>query len=60
MWWTLTKTIVISWFVGVICGAGMVIAVQQENRIPPPATASSQTAPQTSGTAAPPGADTRN
>jgi hypothetical protein len=60
MWWTLTKTIIISWFIGVICGEGMVVVLQQENRIPPPATANSQTAPQTSGIAAPPDGDARN
>ena len=60
MWWKLTKAIIVSWFVGVICGAGMVIVLQHEKPIPPAATAAGDTAPQTSGTAAPPAADTRN
>ncbi len=60
MWWKLTKAILVSWFVGVMCGAGMVIVLQQEKTIPPAATAAGDVAPQTSGIAAPPAADTRN
>jgi hypothetical protein len=33
MWWRMTKTICISWFVGVICGVGMILVLQQENRM---------------------------
>jgi hypothetical protein len=45
------KAIIISWLVGVVCGVGMVIVVQRENRTPPASNASVQTVPQTNGTA---------
>jgi hypothetical protein len=45
MWWRMTKTIFISWFVGVICGVGIVIALQQEN--PATESAGSQSPAQT-------------
>jgi hypothetical protein len=49
--WRLTKAIIISWLIGVVCGVGMVTVLQREDRTPPASTASTQTAPQTSGTA---------
>jgi hypothetical protein len=51
MWWRLTKAIIVSWLVGVACGTVMVIALQQDGRIPPAANAGSQSAPQTTGIA---------
>jgi hypothetical protein len=51
MWWRTTKTIIISWFVGVICGVGMVVVLQQENRAPPTESTSSQSPAQTTGMA---------
>jgi hypothetical protein len=50
--WRLTKAIIISWLVGVVCGVGLVIMLQRENRIPPVSNASNQTSQQTNGTAA--------
>ena len=49
--WRLIKAIIVSWLVGVLCGAGTVIVMQWEGRIPPASNASIQTAPQTSGAA---------
>ena len=56
MWWRMTKTIIISWFVGVACGVGMVVVLQQENRMPATESASSHS--QTTGLA--PDGPTRN
>jgi hypothetical protein len=50
MWWRLTKTIIVSWLVGVGCGALMVVLVQEANRTPP-ATSAASDAPRTSGVA---------
>jgi hypothetical protein len=47
--WRLTKTIVISWLVGVVCGAGIVIVSQRADRTPPALSASNQIVPQTNG-----------
>jgi hypothetical protein len=44
--WRLTKAIIISWLIGVVCGVGMVIIVQREDRTPPPSSAGNQAAPQ--------------
>ena len=52
MWWRLTKAIIISWLVGVVCGVGMVIVLQREDRVPPTVSAGNQQAiPQTTGIA---------
>jgi hypothetical protein len=51
MWWRMTKTIIISWLVGVICGAGMVVVLQQEHRVPLAESTSSQLPAQTTGMA---------
>jgi hypothetical protein len=51
MWWRLTKAIIVSWLVGAACGAGIIIVLQQDNRIPPAANANGQSAPQTTGIA---------
>jgi hypothetical protein len=52
MWWRLTKTIIISWLIGVVCGVGMVIVLQRDDRIPPATSATGQQeAPQTTGVA---------
>jgi hypothetical protein len=59
MWWRLTKAIIVSWLVGVVCGAGMVIAVQNREPAPPAANASVQTAPPTTGVATAPAASTQ-
>jgi hypothetical protein len=48
--WRLTKAIIISWLVGVVCGVGTVIVLQREDRTPPVSSASNQMAPQTNGT----------
>ena len=49
--WRLTKAIIISWLVGVLCGVGMVIVAQSDNRASPPSIAGTQSAPQTTGIA---------
>jgi hypothetical protein len=51
MWWRMTKTIIISWLVGVICGVGMVVVLQQEHRVPLAESTSSQLPAQTTGMA---------
>jgi hypothetical protein len=50
--WRLTKAIIISWLVGVVCGVGLVIMLQRDNRTPPVSNASNLTSPETNGTAA--------
>jgi hypothetical protein len=54
----MTKTIIISWFVGLICGAGMVVVLQQENRMPIADGTGNQPPAQTTGMA--PDGTTRN
>jgi hypothetical protein len=50
--WRLTKAIIVSWLVGVVCGVGMVIVLHHDDRTPPVASATSQHAtPQANGTA---------
>jgi hypothetical protein len=57
MWWRLTRAIIVSWLIGVMCGAVGVVLLEQQNRTEPgvstaPAvSAGDQSAPQTSGTA---------
>jgi hypothetical protein len=48
--WRLTKAIIISWLVGVICGVGIVIILQRADQ-PPLASSASKGAPQTNGAA---------
>jgi hypothetical protein len=48
--WRLTKAIIISWLVGVICGVGIVIISQRTDQ-PPPASSASKNASQTNGAA---------
>jgi hypothetical protein len=45
--WRLTKAIFISWLIGVVCGVGMVIWLQREDRTvaQPPSSASNQITP---------------
>jgi hypothetical protein len=47
--WRLTKAIIISWLVGVVCGVGIVVVSQRTDRTPPALSASNQIAPQTNG-----------
>jgi CBS domain-containing protein len=49
--WRLTKAIIISWLVGVVCGVGIVIVSQRADRTPRALSAGNQIAPQTIGTA---------
>jgi hypothetical protein len=42
MWWRLTKTIIISWFIGVICGAGLVVLRERQDRTAPAVAAGDQ------------------
>jgi hypothetical protein len=50
--WSLTKAIIVSWLVGVVCGVGMVIVLQHNDRTPPAASANIQyLPPQTNGIA---------
>jgi hypothetical protein len=51
--WRLTKAIIVSWLVGVMCGVGMVIILQRDGRAPPATNVSIQAPPQTSGVAPP-------
>jgi hypothetical protein len=48
--WRLTKAIIISWLVGVICGVGIVIILQRADQ-PPLASGAGKDAPQTNGAA---------
>ena len=48
MWWRMTKTIIISWFIGVICGAVMIVALER-NHGTPTVDAGNNPAPQTTG-----------
>jgi hypothetical protein len=49
--WRLTKAIIVSWLVGVVCGVGMVFVLQHD-RTPPVASANSlPVPPQTNETA---------
>jgi hypothetical protein len=50
--WRLTKAIIISWLVGVVCGVGIVIVLQKDDKTLPASNASVQMAPHTSGAAA--------
>jgi hypothetical protein len=43
--WRLTKAIIVSWLVGVVCGAAMVIVSQHDDRAPPAVSASRQITP---------------
>jgi hypothetical protein len=49
--WRMTKAIIVSWIVGVVCGIGMVLVMQSKPSTPPVSNTSIQTAPQTSGDA---------
>ena len=55
--WRMTKAIIISWLVGVICGVGLVIVMQGVNRTSPLASTEHQPFPQSTG-AAPATSDT--
>jgi hypothetical protein len=48
----MTKVIIISWLIGVVCGVGFILVRQSEDRNAPNTSAASHTAPQAS-TAAP-------
>ncbi len=50
--WRMTKVIIISWLVGVVCGVGFILVQQSKDRASPNTSATSQTTPQAS-TAAP-------
>ena len=50
--WRLTKAIIVSWLVGVVCGAAMVIVLQRDDRTPPALSAGTQVAPQANETPA--------
>ena len=54
--WRMTKVIIISWLVGVVCGVGFILVQQSKDRISPSTSATSQTTPQAS-TATPKSAD---
>jgi hypothetical protein len=51
MWWRMTKTIIISWFIGVVCGAVMIVAIER-NQTAPTIDAGNQSASQTTGSGA--------
>ena len=51
MWWRMIKAIILSWLIGVVCGMGILIILQNRNEPPPTATARSQTAPEATGAA---------
>jgi hypothetical protein len=48
----MTKTIIISWFIGVVCGALMIVALER-NQTTPVVSAGNQPTPQTTGSGAP-------
>jgi hypothetical protein len=45
----MTKVIIVSWLVGVVCGFGFILVLQSQDRLSPSTTATTQTIPQTSG-----------
>lgn len=51
MWWRMTKTIIISWFIGVVCGAVMIVAIER-NQTAPTVNAGNQSASETTGSGA--------
>jgi hypothetical protein len=51
MWWRLTRAIIVSWLIGVMCGAVGVALLERQDQTAPAVSASDQTAPQTSGAA---------
>ena len=58
MWWRMTKTIVLSWVLGVVCGAVMILVLQRDQTAG--VRAGSEPPSQTIGSgAAPPKEDTR-
>jgi hypothetical protein len=59
MLWRLTKAIIVSWLVGVVCGAGMVIVMQNRGQTPAASDARILAAPQTSGSATVPAGGTQ-
>jgi hypothetical protein len=55
MWWRLTKTIIVSWLIGVICGAVLVVVLERRDQTATPVAAGDQTMPRPSAAApAPP------
>jgi hypothetical protein len=52
MWWRLTRAIIVSWLVGVACGALLVVVLQQQGeRTAPVASETDQHPAQTTGSA---------
>jgi hypothetical protein len=47
----MTKVIIVSWLVGVVCGFGFILVLQSQDRPSPSTTATTQTVPQTSDVA---------
>jgi hypothetical protein len=43
MWWRLTKTIIVSWLIGVICGAVLVVVLERRDQTATPVAAGDQT-----------------
>jgi hypothetical protein len=56
MWWRLTKAIIVSWLVGVMCGAVAVAFLERRDRAAPAVSAGDQSAPPTPSS---PGGDDR-
>ena len=42
MWWRLTKVIILSWLVGVLCGAILVVVLERQDRAHPTVAADDQ------------------
>jgi hypothetical protein len=60
MWWRLTKASILSWLVGVLCGAVLVAALERQNQAPPTVAADDQSkSPPSDAAPAPPVANDR-
>jgi hypothetical protein len=49
--WRMTKAVIVSWIVGVVCGVGMVLVMQNAGQAPPASNASVRSEPAPQATA---------
>jgi len=59
MWWRLTKAIIVSWLVGVMCGAVAVAFLERRDRAPVVSAGDQSTPPAPGTTPGSPGGDDR-
>jgi hypothetical protein len=60
MWWRLTKTIIVSWIIGVLCGAVLIKVLEQQDQASPPTVAADDQAKSPPSNAAPVSPDTHD